>query len=308
MLDRPRLARALPLGLLLPGLLLIAAVQVYPALFTFYLSFHTLEPGTGRYVFNGLENFRRLLTTGIVAESLTHTAVFLGGYGALTLGCALAVALLLQRHVRVGGIVIVMIFIPWALSDVVAGIVWRLFVVPDYGLFAPLFANQALFGEPSGISVLTTPPPRSLLGGLPFPPAPAMLLLIAAAAWKALPLTTLLLLAALQTVPREVLESASIDGASGAQRLRFITLPLILPTLAVVAITLLLGGVNAVGMVFSTTSGGPGTATTVLSYLLYLLGFSRLDFGLAAALSACMALINIALALVTLRLSDQGEG
>ena len=299
--------RALPFWLLLPGLLLLALVQLYPALFTFYLGFHSLEPGTGRYVFRGLENFRRLLATRLVAESLVHTLVFLAGYAALTLGGAMGIALLLRRQVRAGGLALTLIFIPWALSDVVAGIVWRLFVVPDYGLLSPFFANPALFGAPGGVSVLTTPPPRSLLGGLPFPPAPAMLLLIVASAWKALPFITLLLLAALQTVPREVLESASIDGAGRVSALRFITLPLIMPTLTVAAINLMIGGVNAVGMVFGITSGGPGTATTVLSYLLYTIGFSRLDFGLAAALSVCMTLINVGLALAALRLSGRGE-
>ena len=131
--------------------------------------------------------------------------------------------------------------------------------------------------------------------------------MIVASAWKTLPFTTLLILAALQTVPAEVLESASIDGATGVQSFRAITLPLIMPTLAVAVFNLTLGGINGVGMVFSLTGGGPGTATEVLGDLLYSIGFRRLDFGLAAALSVFMSIINLVLVLSTLRISGVQE-
>ncbi len=303
---RLTLARSLPFWLLLPGLLVIAAIQLYPSLYTFYLGFQRIEPGTGQYVFRGLENFERLLTTRQFQESLVHTAIFLIGYATLTLGCALGIALLLRQRVKFNPIYITLIFIPWVLSEVIAGTVWRLFVVPEYGLLTPFFANPALFG-PGGVSVLTSPAQPSIIGDLPFPPAPALLFLIVASAWKTLPFTTLLILAALQTVPAEVLESASIDGATGVQSFRAITLPLIMPTLAVAVFNLTLGGINGVGMVFSLTGGGPGTATEVLGYLLYSIGFRRLDFGLAAALSVFMSIINLVLVLSTLRISGVQE-
>ena len=296
----------MPFWLLLPGLLIIAVIQLYPSLYTFYLGFQRIEPGTGQYVFRGLENFERLLNTRQFQESLVHTAIFLIGYATLTLGCALGIALLLRQRVKFNAIYITLIFIPWVLSEVIAGTVWRLFVVPEYGLLTPFFANPALFG-PGGVSVLTSPAQPSIIGDLPFPPAPALLFLIVASAWKTLPFTTLLILAALQTVPAEVLESASIDGATGVQSFRAITLPLIMPTLAVAVFNLTLGGINGVGMVFSLTGGGPGTATEVLGYLLYSIGFRRLDFGLAAALSVFMSIINLVLVLSTLRISGVQE-
>ena len=306
-LRRFRGAQWLPFWFLLPGLLVIAGVQLYPTFFTLYLGFFSLEPGSGRYVFRGIGNFQRLFANDQFGQSLARTIVFLAGYGLLTMGGAMGIALLLRRRVRVSALAITLLFIPWVLSDVIAGIIWRLFVVPDYGLFSPFFANPAVFGPPAGISVLTSPAPPPLVGTLPFPPAPAMLLLIVAAAWKALPFVTLLLLAALQTVPAEVLESARIDGARRWQAFRFITFPLILPTVVVALINIIIGGVNGVGMVFSVTSGGPGTATTVLSYLLYTIGFSHLDFGLAAALSVCMSLLNVLLVMVTIRVSSGRE-
>jgi ABC-type sugar transport system permease subunit len=296
----------LPFWLLLPGLIVIAAIQLYPALFTFYLGFQRIEPGTGRYIFRGLDNFARLLGNSSFVESVGHTVIFLLGYCALAMGLAIGIALLLRQRLRLNAFAITVIFIPWVLSDVVVGVVWRLFVVPEYGLFAPFFADAARF-PPRGISVLTSPAPPALVDGVPFPPAPAMLFLIFAAVWKVLPFITLLILAALQTVPNEVLESAAIDGAGAGQSFRLITFPLILPVLAVALINLILGGINGVGMVFSLTGGGPGTATEVLSYLLYSIGFARLDFGLAAALSVLMTFINLALVLATLRLTEARE-
>ncbi len=293
-------SRTLPFWLLLPGLLVIAAVQLYPALYTFYLGFQRIEPGTGRYVFRGLDNFARLLTTPKFIESIGHTVIFLVGYCVLAMGLAVGIALLLRQRLRLNAFANTTIFVPWVLSDVIVGVVWRLFVVPEYGLFSPFFAER-------GVSVLTSPPPPTLVDGIYFPPAPALIFLIFASVWKVLPFITLLILAALQTVPNDVLESASIDGATGNQSFRFITFPLILPVLTVALINLTLGGINGVGMVFSLTGGGPGTATEVLSYLLYSIGFARLDFGLAASLSVLMTIINLILVLATLRLSAPRE-
>lgn len=300
-------AQWLPYWLILPSLIFIGAIQLYPALYSLFLSTRRTETGTGRQIFIGLNNFQRLFTSSSFGESLGHTIIFLVGYSLLTMTASLLIALLLRRRMYFTTAYITVLFVPWVISDVIAGVVWRLFVVPDYGQFSPFFANPMLFGEPNGISVLTTPARKLWEGGVPFPPAPALIYLIVAASWKILPFITLLILAALQTVSPEVLESASIDGATAFQSLRHITLPLIAPMLTVALFNLILGGVNGVGMVFSLTGGGPGTATEVLSYLLYSIGFSKLDFGLAGALSVFLALFNFGLIALTLRSSRAYE-
>lgn len=296
-----RPGRWLPFWLLLPGLAIIGLIQLYPALYTFVLSTQRTEAGTGRFVFVGLNNFQRLFSSVSFIQSFWHTVFFLGGYVLLTMTLAFAIALLLRNRMRLRPLYITLLFIPWVISDVIAGVVWRLFVVPEYGQFSPFFADPERFGEPNGISILTSPAQAQLSVYFPFPPAPALIFLIFAASWKVLPFITLLVLAALQTVPREVHESASMDGANGWQSLRFITVPLILPMLTVALFNLTLGGINGVGMVFSLTDGGPGNATEVLSYLLYSTGFALLDFGLAGALSLILGVINFALITLTLR-------
>ena len=134
-----------------------------------------------------------------------------------------------------------------------------------------------------------------------------MLYLIVASAWRALPFITLLLLAAMQTVPSEVIESSRMDGARGWQIVRFILLPLMLPTLIVALFSLTLSGMNGVGMVFSLTGGGPGTSTEVLSYLLYSIGWNQREFGRAAAVAMLIAVVNWLLILGTLRVSRVEE-
>ncbi len=203
---------------------------------------------------------------------------------------------------RLSGLYITLLFIPWIIADVIAGLVFRLLVTPDYGLFSGILQNPALI-PPNGLSVLTATRPVPWFGTFPFPPSPAMIYLILAASWRALPFVTLLILAALQTVPAEVVESARIDGATGFQLTRHITVPLILPAMVVALFNLIIGGMNGVGMVFSLTGGGPGTATYVISYLLYVIGWGQLRFGRAAALALLIAIVNWILIFSILRMT-----
>ncbi len=290
----------LPFWLILPTVVVLLAIQVYPALYTAVLSVQERKPAGWEVV--GLRNFQRLWNSASFSESVGHTLIFLVGFVGLTLILGFIVALLLNRKSSLSGVYITLLFIPWILADIIAGVIFRLMVLPDYGLFSGILQNPALF-PPNGLSVLTADAPKPWFGSFPFPPSPAMVYLILAATWRALPFTTLLLLAALQTVSNEVIESSRIDGASTMQIVRYITVPLILPTMVVALFSLTLGGINGVGMIFSLTRGGPGTSTEVLSYLLYSIGWIRLDFGRAAALALMMAVVNLALIWGTLRIT-----
>ena len=290
----------LPFWLILPSILVLLAIQVYPIFYTLILSVQERKPAG--WVFVGLKNFQRLLGSAALGESAGHTVVFLVGYVALTLSLSFMIALLLNRKSGLSGLYITLLFIPWILADIIAGVVFRLMVLPDYGLFSGILQQPGIFG-PNGLSVLTADAAKPWFGSFPFPPSPAMIYLILAASWRALPFITLLLLAALQTVPNEVIESSRIDGANSWQTVRHITIPLILPTMVVALFSLTLGGINGVGMVFSLTGGGPGTSTEVISYLLYSIGWVRLDFGRAAALALILAAINLTLIAGVLRIT-----
>ncbi|RMF00580.1 MAG: sugar ABC transporter permease [Chloroflexi bacterium] len=294
----------LPFWLILPTVIVLLIVQVYPALYTVWLSVQEREPAGWVYV--GAKNFERLFGMGLFSESVGHTIVFLVGYVSLTMVLGFVIALLLNRKLRLSGLYVTLLFIPWIIADIIAGLVFRLLVVPDYGLFSGILQNPALF-PPNGLSVLTAVPPRSWFGDFPFPPAPAMVFLILASTWRALPFITLLLLAAMQTVPTEIIESSRIDGANSWQVIRHILIPLMLPTMVVALFSLTLSGMNGVGMVFSLTGGGPGTSTEVLSYMLYTIGWRQLNFGRAAALALLIGLINWLLIMGTLRVTRLEE-
>ena len=294
----------LPFWLILPTLVVLFAIQVYPALYTVWLSVQQREPSG--WIFVGLKNFARLLNLSQFGESIGHTIIFLVGFTSLTMIAGFFVALLLNRNVRLSGFYITLLFIPWTIADLLAGMVFRLLVVPDYGLLSGILQNPAIF-PPNGLSVLTAVPPRPWLGSFPFPPAPALVYLVLAATWRALPFVTLLLLAAMQTVPQEIIESSRIDGANGRQVIRHILVPLMLPTMVVALFSLTLSGMNGVGMIFSLTGGGPGSSTELLSYMLYVIGWNQLNFGRAAALALMIAVINWLLISGTLRVTRLEE-
>ncbi|MFZ4660411.1 MAG: carbohydrate ABC transporter permease [Caldilineaceae bacterium] len=294
----------LPFWLLLPTILTLLVIQVYPGLYTIWLSFHERQPSGWEYV--ATKNYARLWNMSLFMESVGHTVVFLVGYVLVTLTAGLGIALLLNRKLRLSGLYITLLYIPWVIADIIAGIVWRLLVVPDYGLLSSITQNPTLF-PPNGLSILTAVPPQSWFGDFPFPPAPAMIYLILASCWRALPFIIILLLASMQTIPHEIIESSRIDGASRRQVLRFIILPLILPTLVVALFNLTLSGMNGVGMVFTLTGGGPGTSTEVLSYLLYSIGWGERQFGRAAAVAMLIAVVNWLLIVGTLRFSRVEE-
>jgi ABC-type sugar transport system permease subunit len=294
----------LPFWLIAPTIIVLLIVQVYPAIYTAWLSSQERTPEGWNAV--GLENYKRIMSTSLFKEAVGHTVVFLVGYVVVTLVLGFVIASILNRKLLLSGFYLTLLFIPWILADILAGIVFRLLVAPDYGVLSGILANPNLF-PPKGLSILTSPRPSPWLGEFPFPPSPAMIYLILAAAWRALPFITLLLLASLQTIPSEVIESGKIDGANGWKIARHIIIPLILPTLVVALFSLILGGMNGVGMVFSLTGGGPGTTTHVLSYHLYTLGWTRLNFGQAAALALMIAMVNWLLIGGTMRVTRVDE-
>ncbi|MBI5650896.1 MAG: sugar ABC transporter permease [Chloroflexi bacterium] len=305
MKTQKRAQNLLPLWLILPTLIILFIVQVYPAMYTVWLS--TQERGPAGWEFVGLDNFEHLITLNQFSESVGLTVVFLVCHVVLTMVGGFFTAFLLSRKIRFAGLFITLLFIPWVLSQIIVGFMFRLMVAPDYGIFTGFLMDPARF-PPNGLSVLTAVPPKPWFGEFPFPPAPAMWLLILASTWRALPFVTLLILAAIQMVPVEVIESSRIDGANGWQVIRHIIIPLILPMLVVAIFNVILNGMNGVAVIFSLTGGGPGTATQIVSYLLYSIGWSRIQFGRAAALALIVAVVNWLLILGTLRFTRVQEG
>lgn len=270
-----------PYLLLLPAFSIIAFVSLYPTLYSLFLSLNTFRRGEQTFV--GLRNFEQIFASANFWESLRHTAVYGVFFVSLTMIFAFVLALMLNRRLSYTGLFMTLIFIPWMLSEVVTGVIFRWLFLPGYGLLqdflSPLFGGIAFLGHPQG----------------------AMGVVIGATVWRTIAFAMLLILAGLQTISGEVYEAAAIDGADGWQIFWKITWPLVRPTTLVVILLLTLQAINATGLFLSITNGGPGRATEVLSVMMYREAIVFFNFGYGAALAVVMLCINVALAVLYLR-------
>jgi ABC-type sugar transport system permease subunit len=279
---RTRQSKWLPLWFLLPSILILLALQVGPSLYSFYLSTTQLDPNTGRNISVGLANFVYLFNSPTFRDSLWHTVVYSSSFIVLTIGLGLMLALLLNRRIKFTGFYLVLIFLPWVISDVVAGTMWRWMFQQTYGIL------QVWLNPIIGSSLYTSA-------------SGAMAIVVAASVWRSLAFTTLLFLAALQTVPVDVLESAALDGANRIQRFTRIIFPLIRSATLVTVLLTSIRAINSVGLIYSITRGNPGGATQTASYYLLRYGWEQGDFGQGAAVSVILFIINIALTAIYIR-------
>lgn len=272
----------LPFWFLLPSLLFLLALQVGPSLYAIYLS--TTRFRAGEMSFVGLRNYERLLMSRSFLDGLQNTAIYAGSYLILTVGLGMMLALLLNRRIRFTGFYLVIIFIPWVLSDVVAGTMWRWLFQPAYGIFQTFIDANLPFVGMTLISNQTG----------------AMIVVILASVWQGLAFTTILSLGALQTVPKEIIESAALDGANRVQMFFRVMLPIIRPTMLVMVLLISIRAINSVGLIWTITRGGPGRATQTASVFLLETGWERADFGTGAAVSVIMLFVNITLTILYL--------
>lgn len=283
-----------PYLLVAPALALIGLVTLYPTLYSFYLSLHNpvRDPERrGALEFVGLDNFGLILTSPNFWESLLNTAIFGALFVTLTMVFAFLLALGFNQRLRLGGLYLVIIFLPWMLSEIVSGIIFRWLFLPEFGLLqtslGPLLGDIRFLGTPAG----------------------AMGVVIGATIWRSLAFTTLLLLAGMRTIPGDIYDASAIDGASAWQTFWQITWELIRPTTAVTVLFLTIQGINATGLFLAITDGGPGRSTEVLSLFMYRETIEFFNFGYGAALSVIMLTLNGLLAAFYLRvLRSNSEG
>lgn len=274
-------SQTLPFWLVLPAIAMLVTIQIYPTLFSLYLSTTRMRAGNLNFV--GMKNFERLLASGDFFESVQRTFVFASSYLVLTVVLGMVLALLLNKRTLMTPVYIVMVFIPWVLSDVVSGTIWRWMFNQSYGLI-----QVALNPYIDNMSILSNNDS-------------SMAVVVAASVWRTLAFTALLFLGALQTIPGEVLEAAALDGATRWQSFWRVTFPMMLPTILVVILITSIRGINSLGLILSTTNGGPGAGTTTAAVYLYRTAWQFGDFGTAAAMAVFLFVINLVLTIAYLR-------
>ena len=282
----------------LPNLLIFGIFVLFPMLLNFY---YAMTSGTNLFPqdrpFVGLENFDTLMTCGnffdpnscsedIFWRSVfnTFTFVFFQVGGIILI--ALITSLILNRNIRARGFFRSVFFYPVLLSPVVVALIWK-WILQREGLLNGLI--EGFGGE--AVSWLTNP-------------TWAMFWVIFVSIWAQMGFYTLILLAGLQSIPADLYEAGSIDGTSNWQAFRFITLPLLMPTMFVVLVLSLIRAVQVFDQVFVLTGGGPGTATNFMVQYIYDTGFSNQiqRFGLASAASVMMGVVLLIFTLIQLRL------
>ena len=275
---------------LLPALALFGTFFVLPVLGGFFLSFTDFDiyavgnPSLARFI--GLGNYTAALSSPEFWSALRNTLYFVLAGGPLSVIVSLAAALLLNaKAVRLRSVFRTVYFAPVVTTLVAVAIVWRYLYHPQYG-----FVNQLLGWV--GIA------PVDWLGD-PTWSMPAIVLL---SVWKNFGYNMLIFLAGLQTIPDELYEAASIDGAGAWERFRHVTFPGLAPTFLFVSVTTMISQFQLFAEPYVMTQGGPLGSTRSIVLLMYEEGFRWWRMGLGAALAFLLLILTLIGTLVQLRL------
>lgn len=262
------------LVMLAPSLLFLAGFTYWPILRSAAYGFFDVQLGSKEIFFVGWENYIRLWHDALFWTSLRNTVVYMVVTVPASIALALLLAVALDRGLRGTALYRSTFFYPVMIPSVAAGMVWVFLYAPGYG---PINAAMAALGLPK-------------LEWL-YDPQWALAAIIVMSIWKYAGYFMLILLAALQLVPRDLYEAARLDGVSGFRQLVHITVPLISPTLYFVVVIGVLHAYQIFDYVFVMTQGGPADATNVLTYYIYQNAFQFQDIGTASAIANVLLLV-----------------
>lgn len=265
--------------LAIPALLILALVFVYPIIRAIWLSFFAQNLSTELLpVFAGLNNYQRMLGDGRFWQSLRHTTFFTTISITLELFLGMIFALVLNQSFFGRGFVRTATLIPWALPTAVMGLAWAWIFNDQYGVVNDILLRLGIIQE--GITWLGEP-------------GSAMISLIIADVWKTTPFIALILLAGLQSIPRDLYEAHAMDGANPWQSFRQITLPLLAPQILISLLFRFAQSFGVFDLVQVMTGGGPAGGTEMVSIYIYAMVQRYLDFGYGATLVTVTFLLLI---------------
>jgi multiple sugar transport system permease protein len=283
---------ATPYALISPTILLLATFLVFPIGSVLYYSLQRrqlAQPWNDGFA--GLDNFRRMLHDELFWKSLGFTAQWVVAEVGLQLLLGLALALIVNETFVGRAVARALVFSPWAVSGVLTTSIWMLLYNPATGMFHYL-ADLGIGSQ--GTSVLSNP-------GTVFSAA------VVAELWRGVPFFAILILADLQSVPKELYEAASVDGAGRVRKFAHVTLPHLRDAMV---LAVLLRGVwefNNVDLLYTLTNGGPAGATTTLPLYVAKTARSSYDFGYGSALTTAAFVILLFCSILYLRISKFGD-
>jgi sorbitol/mannitol transport system permease protein len=249
-----------------PAVILLLGWMLVPLCMTVYFSFlyyNLLQPGTTSFA--GWDNYYWFITDPSFTDAIKNTLFLVAGVLFITTIGGLGAALLLDKPMFGQGLIRIMVIAPFFVMPTVSALVWKnMFMNPVNGIFGQIVTG---FGFP----------PIDFFGQYPL----ASITFIVS--WMWLPFATLILLTALQSLDQDQLEAAEIDGASWLNRFRYIMLPHLARAITVVILIQTIFLLSVFAEILVTTNGGPGTATTNLTYLIYVSSLLQFDVGMGSA-------------------------
>jgi multiple sugar transport system permease protein len=285
----PEPSRRYYIYLMLPAILVLAAISIYPFFWLVYMSLHDVEIGAAQDEFIGLRNFERLFT-GRDRKFMAGWTLLLQ-YSALCLaievvvGVALAVILNRSRWEK---LLVTIFLMPMMMAPVIAGLVWYYLFNSTFGWYHWLFQSTGLLGE------------TSIVGS----PSTAMLGIVLVDIWQWTPLITLITLAGLKRVPRDQLEANMVDGAGEIRNFLSITLPNIYPFLLIAILLRFMDNFRFIDAILILTGGGPADATNILPVYLFDVSFQYFKLGRGAAIALTLLVVTIALGMILVRVFE----
>lgn len=282
--------RYIPYLFFMPAFVLVAAVSFLPLFYAIFQSLFKsdyLNLGT----FTGLANYAKFIFTDRGFNSLLNSVYFVAGTVLISVPLGFLLALLLSAQIPFRGFFRTVLILPWLVSHVVSGLLWIWLLNSEFG---PIAHIMRVFGVefPSPLTEVSL----------------AMPAVIVASAWSAYPLVMVFVLAALQTIPGELVEAARMDGTTPWERFWYVTFPIIKGTTLVALVLTTLHAFNNVTLLFIMTGGGPVRATETVVLRVFLEGFEFFHMGIASAGAVIVFLLNMAFTIVYIRVlwTDHG--
>ncbi|MBB3660291.1 multiple sugar transport system permease protein [Rhizobium sp. BK650] len=271
-----------------PSLVLIIAVMLVPLVVGVSYAFRDIQllnPFSGGFV--GIEHFRALSQDKAFYGALKNTLWWTGASVLLQFFFGLILALLLDKPFWGRGVIQALVFLPWAVPSFLAGLNWAWLFNPVIGPIPHWLFALGLMSEPGNI---LSDPQYAMWGP------------IIANVWWGIPFFAITLLAALQAIPRDLYEAASIDGAGWFQRFWSITLPFLAPTIAITVMLRTVWISNFADLIVVMTGGGPADRTQIVASYIFTQAFKRLDFGYASAIALVLLVLLLAYSMLIILL------
>ncbi|HCZ06056.1 MAG TPA: ABC transporter permease [Thermotogae bacterium] len=279
--------------LILPALLIIFFVLLFPLVYALYLSFFDVFVGrTLKLTFVGLRNYLEIMVDSGWWRSFLNTLYFVLADIFIGIPLGFVSALALNRRLRLQGLVLAIVLLPYVLPPIVHALIWKWAFNPDYG-----FINQTLINLgviKSSVYWLTNP-------------KLALPSLIVANLWQGTAFATIVYLGGMKSIPSELYEAAKIDGATTFKSVRYITIPLLKPFTSLLLVMKTILTFKLFELVYAVTGGGPAGTTKVVSYEIYKNAFEAFKFGKATAMSYTLLGIVAVIVLIYQRLFKAEE-